>query len=161
MADAVYDYRVESEPKRPFGQPAANFLNTDERAAAGDRVREEMDLSNRLINQDQVTLGLVGDAKVLFPGLPLEQGLVNALEVGKEDIAGEQKRQRDAGLNPPPLGKMMIDSGLVTQRQIDDALAEQAKLKADGKPVPRIGDLLVQQLKDNIAKALAEQNRKK
>ncbi len=120
-----------------------------------------MDLSNRLINQDQVTLGLVGDAKVLFAELPLEQGLVNALEVGKEDIAGEQKRQRDAGLNPPPLGKMMIDSGLVTQRQIDDALAEQAKLKADGKPVPRIGDLLVQQLKDNIAKALAEQNRKK
>lgn len=55
----------------------------------------------------------------------------------------------------------MVDSGLVAQRQIDDALAEQAKLKADGKPVPRIGDILVQQLKDNIAKAVAEQHRKK
>lgn len=75
------------------------------------------------------TLGLVGDAKDLFPRQPLEQGLVNALEVGKEDIASEQKRQRDAGFNPPPLGKLMVDSGLVSQRQIDDALAEQHRKK--------------------------------
>ncbi len=55
----------------------------------------------------------------------------------------------------------MVDSGLVTQKQVDDALAEQAKLKAEGKTAPRIGDILVQQLKDNIARAVAEQNQKK
>ncbi len=161
MAEAIYDYKVEGVPKESAAPLAANYLNTNERVASGDRIKSEMELSNRLINQDQVTLGLVGDAKDLFPQLPLEQGLVNALEIGKEDVAKEQKRQKDAGMNPPPLGKMMVDSGLVTQKQVDDALAEQAKLKAEGKTAPRIGDILVQQLKDNIARAVAEQNHKK
>lgn len=160
MVDAVYDSRVEA-PKPAFGQFAAGSLQTDERSAAGDRIKQETDLGNRLINQDQVTIGLIGDARTRFPNMPLEQGLLNALDAGKEEVFQEQKRQKDAGMNPPPLGKMMVDSGLVTQKQVDDALADQGRLKAEGKPAPRIGDILVQQLKDNIAKAVAVQNSKK
>lgn len=67
---------------------------------------------------------------------------------------------RDRGENPPPLGKMLVDAGLVTQKQVADALAEQGRLKNLGQKAPLLGDLIVQQLQANVNQALQEQKRK-
>lgn len=160
------DLRGEAGERGLEGQAAEEFqLSPDEMGAncrcdsAVESVLDK-DLGNRLVEKEQTTEKLILDAKLNYPEKPFSDALVKALEVGKEDIAARQKAMRDRGENAPPLGKMLVDAGLVTQKQVDEALAEQGKIKQQGKKAPLLGDLLVQQLQANINQVLQEQKRK-
>jgi len=160
MVDILNEQEIEGKGNpTPRAHLTAHDVGGDERCT--DKGRLDADLGNRLLDKEQTTPSLILDAKVKYPDMPFEQALVKALDEGKEDVAAQQKKIRDSGGNPPLLGKMLVDSGLVTQKQVDDAFAEQKNLSKPGQPAPRIGDLLVAQLKANIEEAIRQQNCKK
>ncbi len=157
MVDAPAEARIEAIAP-PAARLSANDVGTDDRCL--DRAKLDEDLGKRLFKDENTTLGLIGDAGDLrkqYPEMTFEQALVKALEDGKERVADEQKERRDRGEKTPPLGEMLVSAGLVTQKQVDRALEEQA----NRKPAPRLGDLLVEQLKANIAEVQRQQNCKK
>lgn len=148
MVELFAESRVEAQPKADL--QVTDFDSTSKCCTDAGKSKLDIDLGNRLINNEQMTMNLMMDACTNHPELPFDQAIVKALEDGKENIAKEQAKLKDAGLKPPPLGQMMIDSGLVTKGQVDEALKAQDELKAKGLPAPRIGDMLVNLLKTHI-----------
>ncbi|MBA3859924.1 MAG: hypothetical protein C0507_23690 [Cyanobacteria bacterium PR.3.49] len=158
MADPM-ERNIEGPPAQET-RLSSGDLGADCRCEKAAESTLDKDLGNRLVERDQTTLKLIMDAKLNYPELPFGDALVKALEVGKEDVAAQQKAMRDRGETAPPLGKMLVDAGLVTQKQVDDALAEQGRLKQQGQKPPLLGDLIVQQLRANVDQVLKEQKRK-
>lgn len=106
-------------------------------------------LASALIEKKQVAPGLIIDAAINRPNMPLEQALPEMLAERKEEIF--KKQQEIPKETRPQLGQMMVDAGLVTSEQITEALEAQKALRAEGKKAPLIGELLVQQLQQHIS----------
>jgi hypothetical protein len=79
-----------------------------------------------------------------------------------EEAAKEQADLKSNGQKAPLLGQMLVDKGYATQDQINEAVNKQNQLKAAGaSSVPRIGDLMVDQLNQHANESLSAEFSKK
>lgn len=134
--------------------PAKRQDNFDDvRAAKVEKLDATADavLANTLLENKQVAPGLIIDAAISKPNMPLEQALPEILAERKEEIF--KKQQEMPKDTRPQLGQMLVDEGLVTAEQVAEALEAQKALRAEGKKAPLLGELLVQQLQLHISDA--------
>lgn len=128
-----------------------NFNDFRNKNAEKANDASEIALAGSLVEKKQLAPGLVIDALLNKPDVPLEQALPQMLTERKEEMF--KKQQELPKESRPPLGQMMVDEGLVTKEQVKEALDTQKALRDAGKKAPLLGDLLVQQLEQHISDA--------
>jgi hypothetical protein len=130
---------------------AADGLPDSVHRAALDQMVQNKQITEKMAKE-------AADPANLRPGETPEAALARLEREHIEETFKDQKAMRDQGQKPPLLGQMLVDRGYATQEQVDAAMKAQDTMRAAGQnPLPRIGDIIVDQMKTNAGTALGDQ----